>query len=372
MAERNIPSTGVTPSLPTEDDTLTIPEARECIKTKFATYHKLLDEKESELLAELELLEEELDHVRSNLVKLRGVVESFDKSLVTNSLNVSYGEKEKSLWLEQIQEIEDSENKFSHLTLDISDEKFAENLVGINPNLSKAKFRSQLAPLLELEPQLREEWYIVSIDWFYKFANSINLINPQPNDKWEFPVKIPIQTTNDVDISKLLHSTAWDMLLAFNGLSSDSIPIKRQSYLNETTNKIEIPTRKTKHRCTIGHSGEYNKFSFEGEIGTFPYETYKDILEKLSGFSTVFTDYPPILYSFDERCTISCGPPHYTNMWMYTVRMPYGCESSQRVVPVQNTESSIGATVRRFLLIIPDSAGHTDLRVRELRNSSNN
>ena len=32
MAERNIPSTGVTPSVSTEDDTLTIPEARECIK----------------------------------------------------------------------------------------------------------------------------------------------------------------------------------------------------------------------------------------------------------------------------------------------------------------------------------------------------
>ena len=78
MAERNIPSTGVTPSVSTEDDTLTLPEARECIKTKFATYHKLLDEKESELLAELELLEEtnkpELDHVKSDLFKLRGVV----------------------------------------------------------------------------------------------------------------------------------------------------------------------------------------------------------------------------------------------------------------------------------------------------------
>eukprot|EP00800_Vazella_pourtalesii_P011938 TRINITY_DN2855_c0_g1_i9.p1 TRINITY_DN2855_c0_g1~~TRINITY_DN2855_c0_g1_i9.p1 ORF type:complete len:369 (+),score=70.49 TRINITY_DN2855_c0_g1_i9:65-1171(+) len=366
MAERNIPSTGVTPSLPTEDDTLTLPEARECIKTKFATYHKLLDEKESELLAELELLEEELDHVRSNLVKLRGVVESFDKSLVTNSLNVSYGEKEKSLWLKQIQEIEDSENKFSHLTLDISDENFAENLIGINPNLSKAKFRSQLAPLLELEPQLREEWYVVSIDWFYKFSNSINLINPQPNDKWEFPVKIPIQTTNDVDISKLLHSTAWDMLLAFNGLSPDSIPIKRQSYLNETTNKIEIPTipiRKTKHNCTIGHSGEYNRFSSECEIKMFPHETYEDLLEKLSGFSTLLTDHPPFLYTFDEGNTIPCSPPRYTDM--HTVRMLY---RRQRVVPIQDTKSSIGATVRSFLLIIPNSTGHIDMQVREFWN----
>ena len=57
MATKYLPMLDVAPNRPTEDDALTIPEARECIKTKFATYHKLLDEKESELLAELELLE---------------------------------------------------------------------------------------------------------------------------------------------------------------------------------------------------------------------------------------------------------------------------------------------------------------------------
>ena len=87
----------LTPSLPTEDDTLTIPEARECIKTKFATYHKLLDEKESELLAELELLEEtnkpEIKLVVSDLVKLRGVVDSLDGSLGTQSLKQFHEEQ---------------------------------------------------------------------------------------------------------------------------------------------------------------------------------------------------------------------------------------------------------------------------------------
>ena len=39
-----------------EEDTLTIPEARNLIKDRFAIYHKLFDKKESELLlAELEL-----------------------------------------------------------------------------------------------------------------------------------------------------------------------------------------------------------------------------------------------------------------------------------------------------------------------------
>ena len=47
MATKYLPMLDVAPNRPTEDDALTIPEARECIKTKFATYHKLLDEKES-------------------------------------------------------------------------------------------------------------------------------------------------------------------------------------------------------------------------------------------------------------------------------------------------------------------------------------
>ena len=275
MAERNIPSTGVTPSLPTEDDTLTIPEARECIKTKFATYHKLLDEKESELLAELELLEEtnkpELDHVKSDLFKLRGVVGPLDVLLGTNTLKL-FHEKQKSLWEEQIQDLERSESLLSLVKLNTSDENFVENLIHINPYLSKTKFGSQLTPLLDLEPQLGEDWYVVSTKWFLELTTSINLTVPQPNDKWEFPVKIPIRTSgNNVEI---LHSKVWDMLLAFNGLSPGSIPIKRQSYLNETTNKIEVPIKKVKHKCVIGYSDEDKKFSIEGEISTFPYETY--------------------------------------------------------------------------------------------------
>ena len=71
-----------------------------------------MDDKESELLAELELLEKtnkpELNHVRSDLVRLRGVVDSLDESLGTNTLKVFLG-KQKSLCEEQIQELVRSE-----------------------------------------------------------------------------------------------------------------------------------------------------------------------------------------------------------------------------------------------------------------------
>ena len=365
MAERNVPLMELTPSLPTEDDTLTLPEARECLKTKFATYHKLLDEKESKLLAELELLEEtnkpEREHVRSDLLRLRGSIDSLDEILGTNTLKVFY-EKQKSLWEEQIRELERSESSLSLVKLNISDEKVVENLININPYLSKTKFASQLAPLLELEPQLGEDWYVVCNKWFSEFTDSINLTNPQQNDSWEFPVKIPIQSADDTNNVKLLHSKAWDMLLAFNGLSDRSTPFKTRCCLNPVTQKIEIPRQTTKHDCTIGYNNGNNKFSIEWEIETLPHETYEDILGKLSGFSTLFTDYPPILYTFDARITISCNTPDYTQ---YTARMYPRWQCRQRAVPVQNIKPSVGNIVRQFLVVIPDSRGHTPFTVRK-------
>ena len=354
--------------VPIKENILTIPEARDCIKGKFATYHELMDDKESELLAELELLEEtnkpELNHVRSDLVRLRGVVDSLDESLGTNTLKVFLG-KQKTLCEEQIQELVRSELLLSHVTLDISDETFVDNLINVNPYLSKARFRTELAPLLELVPNVKEDWYIVSEEWFSEFTTSINLTDPQQNDRWEFPVKIPIQTTRDANCTKLLHSKAWDMLLAFNGLSPGSIPIKRQSYLNETTNKIEVPILATKHKCTIGHNGEDTQFSFDCEIETFPYETYEDILKKLSGFYTRYTGHAPILYAFNYRNTVLCNSPHYTQYTVgYNIKNRISSYSRKAVaVPVQDTLSSVGATRQLFLVIIPDSFGNNQFTV---------
>ena len=361
----------------TKEDILTISEARNCIKDKFVGYHKLLDDKETELLAELESLEEtnkpELDHVRSDLVKLRGAIDLLDESLGTNTLRV-FLDKQKSVWEEEFQEMERSESLLFHVKLDISDENFVENLIKVNPFLSKVNFRTKLTPLLELEPKLEEDWFLVSEKWFSEFTNSINLTNPQQNDSWEFPLKIPIRTEGQNQFglgmvqshnTKLLHSKAWDMLLAFNGLSVGSIPIKRQSYLNETTNMIEIPIHTTKHKCTIGHNDGDIKFSLECEIETFPYETYEDILKKLSGFSTLFTEHAPILYTFKHN-TISCDA-NYTfyavGYAMHNFRTSPFHPKYQNAVRFQNTNSCVGNTVQLFLVIIPDLAGQNRFQV---------
>ena len=324
----------------TKEDILTISEARNCIKDRFIGYHKLLDDKETELLAELESLEEtnkpELDHVRSDLVKLRSVVDSLDKSLGTNTLRV-FLDKQRSLCGKEIEEMERSESLLSHVKLNISDENFVESLIKVNPFLSKAKFRTKLAPLLELEPKLGEDWFLVSEEWFSEFTTSINIIDPQPNDTWEFPVEIPIQTTN---CTKQLHSKAWDMLLAFNDLSPGSIAVKRQSYLNETTDMIEVPIHTTKHKCTIARNDGGNKFSFECEIETFPYETYEDILKKISGFSTLLTKHAPTLHTIKN------------------VHNTYFLSRQERI-PVKNTKSFVGNMVQEFVVIIPDSTGYS-------------
>ena len=133
---------------------------------------------------------------------------SFDESLGTQSLK-KFREEQKKLCKEHVLHFERSERLLSHVKLKLS-ENFVENLIQIVPFWSNAKFRTELQPVLKLEPKLGEDWYVVSDDWFSEFTSSINLTNPQQNDKLEFPVKIPIQTSGSS--VEVLHSKAWDML----------------------------------------------------------------------------------------------------------------------------------------------------------------
>ena len=378
----------------TKEAILTISEARNRLKDRFVGYHKLLDDKETELLAELESLEEtnkpELDHVRNDLVRLRGVVDSLDESLGTNTLRV-FLDEQKSVWETQILSFNRSVELLSRVTLNFTDiENSIRNTIKVIPFWSKSKFRTELQSVLELEPQLEEDWYVVSNKWFSEFTNSINLSNPQQNDSWEFPLNIPIQTEEQnqfglgmahgssqdqfkSDNTRLLHSKAWDMLLAFNDLSPGSIPIKRQSYLNKTTNKIEVPIHTTKHKCTIGHNYGNNRFNFEFEIGTFPNETSEDILNKLSGFSTLFTDYPPIIYTFANTNTIKCDNMNYTvtkppvqilkqKRYSHKEQPEYlGLKIQPKII--QDAKPFVSVKDKIFLVTIPDSNGNNPFQV---------
>ena len=387
-----------------DENCISIEEARYSIKTKFLCYHQLLDERESGLISELNQLEEtnkpELTQVRHDINQLRGVLKSLDESLGANTLKI-FLEEQKSILNEQILHFERSEKLLSHVTLKISEigiESSIKNVISITPFWSKAKFRNELVPFLKIREQIGES-HPVSVEWFSEFINSINLQNPKPNDSWEFPVKIPIRTSNIHYIDnnvKMLHSKAWDMLLAFNGLSPVS---KDKSNLTSST-KCN-PTNPIEHKCIIGHNSGKNKFSFECEIGFFPIESYRDLIQNLSVFWKLFTKHTPILYTFENTYTVSCDPSytHYTVTkrsdmdydYLYSPpkrRAPYSIPDkdavynmeyvfgkdrpssssdsdgiSHRVEPLHDMEIAIGTKSKTFLFLIPNTDGSNTFSV---------
>ena len=117
-----------TPTEPviTEEDQncISIEEARNCIKTKFLSYHQLLDERESKLISELNQLEEtnkpELTQVRHDINQLTEVMNSLDESLGANTLKY-FLKEQKSLLCKQILHLQRSESLLGLITLNYSD-----------------------------------------------------------------------------------------------------------------------------------------------------------------------------------------------------------------------------------------------------------
>ena len=80
------------PMITEDQNCISIEEARSSIKTKFMSYHQLLDERESELISELNQLEEtnkpELTQVRHDLNQLEQVLKFSDETLGANTLKL--------------------------------------------------------------------------------------------------------------------------------------------------------------------------------------------------------------------------------------------------------------------------------------------
>ena len=355
---------------------ITVDEARNSIKTKFIRYRQLLDKKELELLAELDKIESnnipELKQVKTDLERLYCMIPTMEDSLGTNTLKL-FLEEQKSLFNKQISHYERSKNLLTHVNLKFSEfDKCVEKIIEIIPLLSKAKYRTELEPLLELEPQLNEDWYLVPKSWFVKFADSINLYDPQPNDSWEFPEPTPIDHSDlytdeknyDENECKLLHSKAWELLLGFNGISPGSVPLNR-TFFDENKKEIIVPICPISHKLLIGYyiEGNLNTFHIEGILRTFPYETYQDILEKVSGFSKLYTNYSPKLYCFETRNSVSWDDNNkrYTNSRKDT--SPYYSTSYRETPSIQDLTSQIGLEAKTFLLVIPNTLNETTIQV---------
>ncbi|KAI6657008.1 hypothetical protein LOD99_16309 [Oopsacas minuta] len=376
---------------PIDDNYLSINEARESIKTHFIAYHQMLDKKELELLSELDQLEAinkpGLIQVRNDLQRFKKLIPTLNDSLDTNTLK-PFLEAQKSLLDKQILHFERSQKLLTHVTLEISTlESSLDNLIKIVPFLPKSKFRTKLQSLLSIEPQFNEEWYVVTQIWFSKFKNSINYDNPQTNDSWEFPESIPInhdgiypnEEEDDKDDWKLLPFKAWDLLLQFNGMYSGSAPIKRKTFFSIDLNEIKVPIFPTLFKCVIGHNcadKTCTNFSIECQLETFPYETYHDILNKLSAFSKLYTNYPPRLFCLDRlyKVRLSLNKTEYAISKEITIQSQYNFIFSPSTVGITLSStnnrlptSMIGLSEQSFLLIVPDSIGKYNIEVTPKR-----
>ena len=317
-------------SEPTNQNCLSIAEARNAIKAKFRSYRQLLDKKELELLSELDTIEEtnkpELSQVRQDLAKLNAVLKNLDDSLGANTLK-PFLEEQRILLNKQISHFQRCEKFLSHLSLETSSlEAAVAGVAELVPFCSKAKFREKLEPILELGPDEDEEWYVVSSSWFDLFCDSINLYDPQPNDSWEFPQRIPIDQTDiyagdqiNRNLIKLLHSDAWELLLGFSGLRIGSHSIHRMTYYNQTTDRIEVPLNPVRHNCVLGYvseTGTNSSFSIRIDMECFPSDTFAVLIEKLSDFFELFTSHSPRVFAFDCTQSVSCNPPDVSKYYV--------------------------------------------------------
>ena len=396
-------------SRPTNQNCLSIAEARNAIKAKFRSYRQLLDKKELELLSELDTIEEtnksELSHVQYDLKKLRVAITTLGESLGTNTLK-AFLEQQKSVWNSEIKGFERSERLLSHLRLKYSDFNLSvENIIEIVPYRTKAKFRSDLEPLLELELKVGDEWFLVSDGWFSQFATSINLYNPQYDDSWRFPEGIPIdhygiyangQIINE-SACKKLHSKAWNMLLGFHNLSFGSPPIKRLPFLNPLNKEVTLPIVPIPHKCHIGHKSGDNDFNIQFDMTCFPTDTYAEVLDRITNFSKLMTTHTPQFFSFDSSdFTVSYSSckykvnktklpvpvqharpsdiPFLSTSWGSGVRnprfnAPQGTPFFQPLgacVPIDFSPfplSKIGLFEKTLVLLIPDSTGTKNMQL---------
>lgn len=338
---------------------ISIAEAKDFIRLEFQTLRVLLNEKETELISELRQLEKInkpiVTQVTADIKQLYATIESLDSSLSANSMHTSI-QQQKSICDIQKLYLESYQKLLSSITLKSCDTKYlCDNIVEFIPLWSKSKFQTELEPILKLKPKINEEWFVVSNQWFRKFGNSINLHNHQANDYSEFPVAIPIDHsgiyTNGIinpDDCQLLHPKAWDLLQNFNGLSPGSSPIKRPTYLK---GGVVVPLNANKLTFIIGHTSNKAKFSLQCEFETFPYHTYQDVLQRLSGFCTLFTTYNPELYYTDYYSTITCNPgvTEYTG-FTYLGR-------GNGFNPINDLTLFIGDEVKYLVMIIPDASG---------------
>ena len=213
----------------------TFKDARTHIKNRIATFHRLLEKREMELLLELDKLESKnrskLMEMDTDINKLELSLEQNEANLVTNNL-VEFQKRQQKEINTKIFEIQTGKYSLDKVCLnwDINETIF-ERIAEISIFRTRKEERDTIAPLLELEPIEGDTWYVVCDTWFHKWRDSVNLDNSDLTNDDEVMENIPIDNTGilgkDLDSVSIttLHSDAWDQLLCWHGLAEGSFPV---------------------------------------------------------------------------------------------------------------------------------------------------
>ncbi|KAI6649178.1 hypothetical protein LOD99_11547 [Oopsacas minuta] len=214
---------------------LSFEDARQNVKNRIATFHRLLGKREEEILAEIDRAESlnlsKLETIELDIRKLELTLEQVELNLKSNNL--------KDFQTKQSQEIR-------NLMADYGTKKYSLGKVCLNWEIDDTCFnklgkvtifrtkkyeRDTIAPLLELEPMEGETNYVVSDTWFQKWKQAVNFDSSDIKCDNEIMSNIPIDNIEiqgkDLDSvsCKPLHSDAWKLLLGWHGLSELSYPI---------------------------------------------------------------------------------------------------------------------------------------------------
>ena len=230
----------------------TFEEARTIVKSRFATFHQLLGDREEQLLSCLDRLESinrtKLEPLQEDLRSLELTLQMSELNLKSNNL-AEIMKSQKQLFNSKIFEFETKKLFLNKVCLkwELNGTVF-ERIAEVSVFRTRRQERDTIAPLLELEPVEGERWYVVPESWFLQWKQAVNFDSSDLTSDNEVMENIPIDNASilgrDLDSVAIttLHSDAWKQLLGWHGLAIGSVQISITTH-----SKLE-PTSQTKLR----------------------------------------------------------------------------------------------------------------------------
>ena len=262
---------------------LSFEDARKGVRSKFSTFRMLLGRREEELLARIDLLESKnrsiLEPLKLDLKKLELTLQQLEHNLKSNTLNYFRSRQSEGI-KEQIQMTENRIYSLSNVCLlwELSGDCF--DTIGQVSNFRTCGYeRDMIKPLLELEPEHGDTWYVVSDSWFQKWKRAVDIdsssLKFDDRKMEDIPIDNVVILGKDLDSVQIvnLHSDAWKLLLCWHGLSEGSYPISFLSTLELNSNP-SLPKLRYSYRITQGNNRGNVHFTY-----LYPTQTFQEVFD---------------------------------------------------------------------------------------------